>query len=34
MVPDIADCVAGMRFIEAALESSQRNAAWILLSLA
>ena len=31
LVPGIADGVAGMRFIEGALESSRRNAAWIRL---
>jgi hypothetical protein len=33
LVPDIADGVAGMRFIEGVLESSQRNAAWVPLSI-
>jgi hypothetical protein len=32
LVPDIADGVAGMRFIEGVLESSQSNAAWVRLS--
>jgi predicted dehydrogenase len=31
LVPGIADGVAGIRFIEGALESSRRNAAWIRL---
>jgi predicted dehydrogenase len=31
LVPDITDGVAGMRFIESVLESSQRNAAWVPL---
>ena len=31
LVPDIADGVAGMRFIEGVLESSRRNAAWVPL---
>ena len=34
LVPGIADGVAGMRFIEAVLESSRRNAAWVPLSIA
>jgi predicted dehydrogenase len=34
LVPGIADGVAGMRFIEAALESSRRNAAWVPLAIA
>ena len=33
LVPDIADGVAGMRFIEGVLESSRRNAAWVQLSI-
>jgi hypothetical protein len=33
LVPDINDGVAGMRFFEAVLESSQRNATWIPLSI-
>jgi predicted dehydrogenase len=34
LVPDIADGVAGMRFIEGVLESSRRNAAWVPLAIA
>jgi predicted dehydrogenase len=32
LVPDIAAGVAGMRFIEGALESARRNSAWVPLS--
>ena len=32
LVPGIADGVAGMCFIEGALESSRRNAAWVRLA--
>jgi len=32
LVPGVADGVAGMRFIEGVLESSNHNAAWIPLS--
>ena len=31
LVPGIADGVAGMRFISAAVESSRRNSAWVSL---